>query len=482
MLDRYKIDRSYYKRCLQTANRIKSFIEEVMDDRDLMQDILKTNGLEELKTDMFGQYNYRVVIFVMYDVWKCYVGMGYDDQDVEQQAMLSFSMAQFILIKGNSSSRLANGILSEDIRELEALQGVGKQMMSVERVLDPKGFEDPDAFLMMLYYDRQHRGQKEYLQFLYEVSECMASANGNIPCRAKAYLDKLKQKVSTYEEPSRQQMKTASAEVSKDESKQSGLSELDDLIGLGIVKTEIRKLRSFEKVQQLRIKEGLKVPEVSHHCVFTGNPGTGKTTVARILAKIYKELGLLRKGHLIETDRSGLVAEYVGQTAVKTNKIIDSALDGVLFIDEAYSLVMEGGGEFGHEAVAALLKRMEDDRDRLIVILAGYGEEMKRFVESNPGLKSRFKRHLYFEDYDTDELMEIFQSLVKKHDYIVDEDAKGKVRDIVDEAVKNRDRHFGNARFVRNLFEKIVENQAMRLAEQGLTDKASLQQILHRDI
>ena len=157
-------------------------------------------------------------------------------------------------------------------------------------------------------------------------------------------------------------------------------------------------------------------------------------------------------------------------------------MDGVLFIDEAYSLVMEGSGEFGHEAIATLLKRMEDDRDMLVVILAGYGEEMKRFIESNPGLKSRFNRYFHFEDYNTDELMEIFQLLVKKHDYIIENDAVEKVRDTIKDAVANRDKHFGNARYVRNMFEKVLENQAMRLAEQGFSDKASLQRILPQDI
>lgn len=482
MLDKYKIDRVYYKRCLQTAKKIKSFIEDVLDDKDLMHDILNTNGVDELKTDLFGQYNYRVVIFVMYDIWKCYVGMGYDDQDVNEMAMLTYSMALYILTEGKSSSCLSNGILAEDIRELKELQDSGKQLMKVERVLDPKGFEDPITFLMMIYFDRLHRGQKDYLQFLYEVSECMASAHGYIYDRAKDYLDKLKLKVSSYDEPYKPQEETNLTKNPTEESIQSGLDELDGLIGLYNVKAEIKKLRSFVMVQQWRIKEGLKVPVVSYHCVFTGNSGTGKTTVARILANIYKELGLLKKGHLVETDRSGLVAEYVGQTAVKTNKIIDSALDGVLFIDEAYSLVMEGSGEYGHEAITALLKRMEDDRDRLVVILAGYGEEMKQFVESNPGLKSRFNRYFHFEDYSIEQLMDIFQLLLKKHEYVIQPEAKERVRAKIEGAVKNHDNHFGNARYVRNMFEKILENQAMRLAEQGLTDRTSLQQILPQDI
>ena len=170
--------------------------------------------------------------------------------------------------------------------------------------------------------------------------------------------------------------------------------ELDELIGLEKVKEEVRTLANFVKVQKMREQKGMKVPKISYHLVFTGSPGTGKTTVARIVARIYKDLGILKRGHTVETDRSGLVAEYVGQTAVKTNAIIDSALNGVLFIDEAYALVPEDSrSDFGQEAISTLLKRMEDDRDRLVVIIAGYTNEMQRFIDSNPGLQSRFNRY-----------------------------------------------------------------------------------------
>ena len=192
--------------------------------------------------------------------------------------------------------------------------------------------------------------------------------------------------------------------------------ELSKLIGLGSVKKEIESLSNYVKIQTLRHRQGMTTTPVSLHCVFTGNPGTGKTTVARIVAAIYKELGVLKSGHLVETDRSGLVAEYVGQTAVKTNKIIDEALDGVLFIDEAYSL-LGGENDFGAEAIATLLKRMEDDRDRLVVILAGYSKEIKDFIESNPGLQSRFNRYIQFDDYTSDDLIEIFKLSLRKSQY-----------------------------------------------------------------
>ena len=261
-----------------------------------------------------------------------------------------------------------------------------------------------------------------------------------------------------------------------------GSEELDALIGLTTVKQEVNTLRNYIKIQQEREKNGLKPTQVSYHCVFTGNPGTGKTTVARIVAQIYKELGVLKKGHLIETDRSGLVAEYVGQTAVKTNKIIDKALDGVLFIDEAYSLVNGDESDYGREAIATLLKRMEDNRDRLVVILAGYSDEMKAFIDSNPGLQSRFNRYIHFPDYNEDEMFRIFCLRCEKSDYVITEEAKARLMDLLAQSVANKDKNFGNGRFVRNLFEKTVEHQANRLAKMENLTPEMLSRIEKEDV
>ena len=246
---------------------------------------------------------------------------------------------------------------------------------------------------------------------------------------------------------------------------EEALAELDQLIGLKEVKAEVHKLADFCKIAQEREEAGLKVAELSYHCVFVGNPGTGKTTVARSIAKVYHALGILKKGHLVETDRSGLVAEYVGQTAIKTNKLIDEALDGVLFIDEAYTLVNGSQNDYGHEAIATLLKRMEDDRARLVVILAGYPDDMKRFMESNPGLTSRFSRVIHFPDYTADELADLFRFYAKRNHYELSPDVEKYLNNAIANSTKNRDRNFGNGRWVRNLFEKALERQAIRLAE-----------------
>lgn len=260
------------------------------------------------------------------------------------------------------------------------------------------------------------------------------------------------------------------------------MSELDSLIGLAKVKEEVRSLKNFVEVQQKREKQGLKKASVSYHCVFSGSPGTGKTTVARIVASIYKNLGLLKKGHLVEVQRADLVAEYLGQTAPKVNAKIDEALDGILFIDEAYTLAQGKDDSFGQEAIDTLLKRMEDDRERLVVIVAGYSNEIKSFIDSNPGLQSRFNRYINFEDYSHIELMEIFLRNIRKGEYNITEEAHRKAFQIIYREVQKKDTHFGNARFVRNLFEKVIQRQANRLSKIANPSKAQLMEITEDDI
>ncbi len=267
-----------------------------------------------------------------------------------------------------------------------------------------------------------------------------------------------------------------------DISNEPAINQLEKLIGLASVKKDVKTLANFVKIQKRREEKGLKASSASYHCVFTGNPGTGKTTVARIVASVYKELGVLKEGHLVETDRSGLVAEYVGQTAVKTNNIIDSALDGVLFIDEAYTLAEGGSSDYGSEAIATLLKRMEDDRDRLVVIIAGYTKNMKQFIDSNPGLQSRFTRYIDFPDYSANELMQIFEVYMKKYEYHWGTGTKEALQAYLNNAVAHKDENFGNGRFVRNVFEKVLQNQADRLALEADLTTERLSEIAIEDL
>lgn len=260
------------------------------------------------------------------------------------------------------------------------------------------------------------------------------------------------------------------------------LAELTLLVGLERVKSDVTQLVNFLKVQQLREAKGLPSAPISRHLVFYGNPGTGKTTVARLLSSIYQSLGLLSKGHLIETDRAGLVAGYVGQTALKVKEVAEKALGGILFIDEAYSLNSGGGEDFGQEAIETLLKFMEDHRDDFIVVVAGYTDKMESFISSNPGLRSRFNKYLDFDDYNPQQLGQIFELFCTKAGFQLSEKANQKVEEEFTSLFEKRDKSFGNGRLARNIFEITINNQANRIIALPNIDEQTLSLIEDSDI
>lgn len=402
----------------------------------------------------------KVKLIIITDVYRCYKGLGHDfaiDDDEENIGMYLF-MSKYLRPDIDISFDTQSYCRS-------ALKDSYVDLLKTSELLNQNSrISSNEFFLQKVLGECDRDLQTQYMTLLYRYASAVAKADGRVNETEEKWLaDIMRSKDFNIGNGSNVRTTTKREQTTVE----SPYEMLNDLIGLSSVKEEITQLANFIKIQQVRQSKGLRTPDISYHCVFTGNPGTGKTTVARIMASIYKELGILKKGHLVETDRSGLVAEYVGQTAVKTNKIIDSALDGVLFIDEAYSLVQGAKEDFGQEAISTLLKRMEDDRNRLVVILAGYSSEMKGFIDSNPGLQSRFNRYIHFSDYTADELKQIFLLNAKKNQYTLDEEASSVLGEIMSSAIGHKDKNFGNARFVRNLFEKSIQNQATRLSSQS---------------
>lgn len=463
-----KANGSFYPAMEKAATNLYLHVKSMNGMEDVIEAMNKQHCLAVADNLPFT-VNHRLALAAFADAWKCYKGLGHQiDYSKPEIIALSIFCAEL-------GSEDALSVVSSE--QLMRSQGIAATKGFIKVMEDSFDTNFPDDKFFVIEILRANGIDEDvinkYAVLLYRFASILAKADGNVDEKETAWLANM---VKFTESPNKDR---ETAHAAKDA---PALQQLDKLIGLESVKEEVNKLTNFIKVQNLRKQKGMNAITLSYHCVFTGNPGTGKTTVARIVAQIYHELGILKKGQLVETDRSGLVAEYVGQTAVKTNKIIDSALDGVLFIDEAYSLVQGGGNDYGKEAIATLLKRMEDDRDRLIVILAGYDNEMKLFIDSNPGLQSRFNRYIHFSDYNAEELMAIFKLNLKKFDYELTNDAEQKISHLFSYAVSHKDQNFGNGRYARNVLEKTLENQATRLATVSEITEQMLRTIEEHDI
>lgn len=330
--------------------------------------------------------------------------------------------------------------------------------------------------------DRNHIDKNKFLKYLAIVNDYKEDAK-KLKKQEKLDSSKNQNHIKDAEgiTPDISLTRKSSEDMESEQSLEDLQKELDSLIGLVSVKKEISSLINLLKVNKIRKERGLSTPKTSNHLVFLGNPGTGKTTVARLIAKIYKQLGVLEKGQLIEVDRSGLVAGYVGQTAIKTQEKIDEAMGGVLFIDEAYSLA-KGESDFGQEAIDTLLKAMEDNRDDFVVIVAGYTKQMEAFLLSNPGLKSRFNKSILFEDYTEEELLDIFNLFCHKYGLRLSEDAKRNLVVFLSTICSEKPENFANAREIRNLFERSIVNQANRLGDLETISNDELEEIVSSDL
>lgn len=484
----------YMRELAYASQALYNFLRELNRSTRCRNELRALPGMEPLdvENDEFT-INKRLAAIVYCDVRDCFRRLGHSTSNLYNLEGMGYAMFMCLLI--NKGFQLSLFFDSRKAKELARI--IGRLDHTVTLEINIAGHENEFRFDVVFgKVNTEREWVQRFSTLLYRWASLVAKADGTVTPEESQMLESIMKmsdnsssdgenvritgeagnttdhpRYVTPETDSKtqpdEQATCSSAEATKKQrhgSLKTALKSLDELIGLEPVKKNVHALADFIRIQQKRQQAGLKLAAISYHCVFTGNPGTGKTTVARILADIYREMGVVKKGHLVETDRSGLIAEYVGQTAVKTNKIIDKALDGVLFIDEAYSLVQGGENDYGREAIATLLKRMEDDRDRLVVVLAGYSEEMKDFINSNPGLQSRFNRYIDFPDYSAEELSKIFLLLVEKSQYKCDQDVCNSIVQIMERAVAQKDRNFGNGRYVRNLFENAIQRQAVRLS------------------